>query len=95
MLATTQISLVLAFAGNGMEPYRRAPIIVICQPPTLVVGGHQMSETDKSHFLLLVQKMRERAEEARWIQGPGSSSDMFEIAERYEKLASRIENEGS
>jgi hypothetical protein len=58
-----------------------------------------MSETDKSHFLLLASKMRERAEEARTIadgfQDPEARRMMFEIAERYEKLAARIENEGS
>jgi len=56
-----------------------------------------MTETDKSHFLFLARKMRERAEEARTLaeefRDPQARRMMFEIAERYEKLAQRLGDE--
>jgi len=55
-----------------------------------------MTETDKSHFLFLVRKLRERAEEALTLadtfRDPETKRMMLEIAERYEKLAQRLED---
>jgi len=60
-------------------------------------GGWRMTETNKSHFMFLARKMRERAEEARTLaeefRDPQARRMMFEIAERYEKLAQRLEDE--
>jgi hypothetical protein len=61
-----------------------------------------MSEADES-LSFMATRFRDRAEEARTMAGtmadgfhePEARRMMFEIAERYEKLASRIENEGS
>ena len=56
-----------------------------------------MMENDKIHFLFLARKMRERAEEARTLaerfRDPEARRMMFEVAERYEKLAQRLEYE--
>ena len=53
-----------------------------------------MTETDKSHFLSLVRRSRERAEYARTLaetlRDPDARQMMFETAERYEKLARRL-----
>jgi len=53
-------------------------------------------ETDKSHFLFLARKMRERAEEAQTLAEGFRDREarrmMFEIAQRYEKLAKRLED---
>jgi hypothetical protein len=58
-----------------------------------------MTETDKSHFLFLARKLRERAEEAltlaKTFGDPGARRMMFEIAERYERLAQRLEGGGN
>ena len=55
-----------------------------------------MTETDKSHFLFLSRKMRERAEEARTMakafRDPEARRMMSEVAERYETLAKRLDN---
>ena len=55
-----------------------------------------MTETDKSHFLFLIRKLRERAEEALTLadtfRDPETKRMMLEIAERYEKLAQRLED---
>jgi len=57
-----------------------------------------MTETDKRHFLFLAHKLRERAEEASTLAGafrdPEARRMMLEVAENYEKLAQRMENEG-
>ena len=54
-------------------------------------------QTDKSHFLFLAHKLRERGEEALVIAetflDPEARRMMLEIAERYEKLAQRLEHE--
>jgi hypothetical protein len=56
-----------------------------------------MMETEKSHFLSLARKLRERAEEAlvmaEAFRDPEARQMMFEVAERYEKLALRVEME--
>jgi len=56
-----------------------------------------MMQTDKSHFLFLAHKLRERGEEALVIAetflDPEARRMMLEIAERYEKLAQRLEHE--
>jgi hypothetical protein len=56
-----------------------------------------MTETDKSRFLFLARKMRARAEEAlimgKTFRDPEARRMMFEVAERYEKLAQRLESE--
>ena len=56
-----------------------------------------MPERDKTHFLFLARQLRERAEEALTLaegfRDPEARRMMREIAERYEKLAKRIENE--
>ena len=54
-----------------------------------------MTETDK--FLLLARRLRDRAEEAlsmaETFRDPEAQRIMREIAERYEKLATRLEAE--
>ena len=49
-----------------------------------------MTETDKSHFLFLARKLRERAEEALALAETFRDAEarrmMFEVAELYEKL---------
>jgi hypothetical protein len=54
-----------------------------------------MSEADK--FLFMARKLRERAEEALSLAGtfrdPEAKRIMHEIAERYQKLAQRLEHE--
>jgi hypothetical protein len=54
-----------------------------------------MSEADK--FLVMARKLRERAEEALTLaetfREPDAQRMMHEIAERYEKLARRLEME--
>jgi hypothetical protein len=56
-----------------------------------------MTETDNRQFLFLARKLRERAEEtltlAEGFRDPGARRMMLEIAERYEKLAQRLDNE--
>jgi len=56
-----------------------------------------MTETDKRRFLFLARKMRDRAEEAlimaKTFRDPEARRMMFEVAERYEKLAQRLEYE--
>jgi len=56
-----------------------------------------MTETDKRRFLFLARKMRDRAEEAltmaKTFRDPEARRMMFEVAERYEKLAQRLEHE--
>jgi hypothetical protein len=56
-----------------------------------------MTETDKSHFLFLARKLRERGEEALTLadtfRDPEARQMMLEVAERYQKLAQRIEYE--
>ena len=55
-----------------------------------------MTETNKSHFLFLVRKLRERGEEALTLaetfRDPEAKRMMLEVAERYEKLAQRLED---
>jgi uncharacterized protein (DUF927 family) len=55
-----------------------------------------MTETNKSHFLFLARKLRERAEEALTLAETFHDVEarrmMFEVAERYEKLALRLES---
>jgi len=55
-----------------------------------------MTENGNGHFLLLARKLRDRAEEARTLaeefRDPEARRMMFEIAERYEKLAKRLED---
>ena len=55
-----------------------------------------MTENGNGHFLVLVRKLRDRAEEARTLaegfRDPEARRMMFEIAERYEKLAKRLED---
>jgi hypothetical protein len=57
-----------------------------------------MTETRNGHFLFLARKLRERGEEvltlADTFRDPATRRMMSEIAERYEKLAQRLENEG-
>ena len=56
-----------------------------------------MTETNKGHILFLARKMRERAEEARTLAGTFRDSEArrmtLEVADRYEKLAQRLEME--
>jgi len=56
-----------------------------------------MTETDKRRFLFLARKMRDRVEEAltmaKTFRDPEARRMMFEVAERYEKLAQRLEHE--
>jgi transcriptional regulator with AAA-type ATPase domain len=56
-----------------------------------------MTETNKSHFLFLARKLRERAEEALTLAETFHDVEarrmMFEVAERYQKLAQRLELE--
>jgi hypothetical protein len=58
-------------------------------------GAPPMSETDK--FLLLARRLRDRAEEALSIaetfHDPEARRTMLEIAERYVRLAVRLEAE--
>ena len=55
-----------------------------------------MTETDNGHFRFLTSKLRDRAEEARTLaegfRDPEARRMMFEIAERYEKLAQRLDD---
>ena len=55
-----------------------------------------MTENRNGHFLLLARKLRDHAEEARTLaeefRDPEARQMMFEIAERYEKLAKRLED---
>jgi hypothetical protein len=55
-----------------------------------------MTETDKSHFQFLARKMRDRAEEAltlaKTFRDPEAQRMMHEVAERYQKLAERLDN---
>jgi hypothetical protein len=55
-----------------------------------------MTETDKTHFLFLARKSRERAEKAlgtaETFRDPDARRMMFGIAERYQKLAARLES---
>jgi hypothetical protein len=55
-----------------------------------------MTEIDKTHLLFMARKMRERAEEAltlaKTFRDPEARRMMFEVAERYEKLAQRLEH---
>ena len=54
-----------------------------------------MPAYDGTHFLLLVRKLRDRAEEASTLaeefSDPEAKRIMREIAERYEELAQRLE----
>jgi hypothetical protein len=56
-----------------------------------------MTETNKSHILFLARRMRERAEEARTLADTFRDSEArrmtLEVAERYEQLAQRLEQE--
>ena len=60
-------------------------------------GGPARPERDKTHFLFLARKLRERAEEALTLaddfRDPEARRMILEIAERYKRLAQRIENE--
>jgi hypothetical protein len=51
--------------------------------------------TETAHFIFLARRLRERAEEALTIaedfRDPEAKRTMLEIAERYEKLAARLE----
>jgi len=53
--------------------------------------------TEADHFLFLSRKLRERAEEALVIaetfRDPEAQRMMLEVAERYQKLADRLEHE--
>jgi hypothetical protein len=55
----------------------------------------EMMETNKSHFLFLARKLRERSEEALTLAETFRDAEarrmMLEVAERYEKLAQRLE----
>ena len=55
-----------------------------------------MPADDRTHFLFLARKLRERAEEALTLaeefHDPEAGRMMREIAERYEKLAQRLES---
>ena len=57
-----------------------------------------MTETDRTHLSFMAWKMRERAQEAlamaKAFRDPEARHMMFEVAERYEKLAERLELEG-
>jgi hypothetical protein len=56
-----------------------------------------MTETNNRHFLFLARKLRERAEEALTLaetfRDPEARRMMLEVAERYQKLAQRIDYE--
>jgi len=53
--------------------------------------------TETADFSFLARKLRERAEEALLIaetfHDPEARRMMFEVAERYQKLADRLEHE--
>jgi hypothetical protein len=55
-----------------------------------------MPADDRTQFLFLARKLRERAEEALTLaeefHDPEAARIMREIAERYEKLAQRLES---
>jgi hypothetical protein len=57
-----------------------------------------MTETDRTDFEFMARKMRERAQEALVMAEAFRDLEarrmMFEVAERYEKLAERLELEG-
>jgi hypothetical protein len=59
--------------------------------------GDEMTETDKSHLLSLARKLHERAKEAPVLAETFRDEEarrmMSEVAERYVKLAERLENE--
>jgi hypothetical protein len=56
-----------------------------------------MMETEKSHFLSMARKLRERSQEAlvmaETFSDPEARQMMLEVAERYKKLAQRLEME--
>jgi hypothetical protein len=60
-------------------------------------GGWRMTETDKSHLLSMARKLRERGQEAlilaETFRDVEARRMMLEVAERYEKLAQRLELE--
>jgi hypothetical protein len=55
-----------------------------------------MTESDRTHFLFLARKLRERAKKAlgtaETFSDPEARRMMFAIAERYQKLAARLES---
>jgi hypothetical protein len=55
-----------------------------------------MTETDNRHFRFLARKLRERAEEALTLaetfRDPEARRMMLEIAERYARLAQRLDD---
>ena len=55
--------------------------------------------TESAKFLVLARKLRERAEEASTLaenfRDPEARRMMDEVAERYRKLAQRLEQEAS
>jgi hypothetical protein len=79
-----------------MKPYRLAPISRDISARTDAVEV-VMSEADEL-LSFMARKLLRRAEEVRtMVEGfhdPEARRTMLEVAERYEKLASRIENEG-
>ena len=56
-----------------------------------------MMETEKSHFLFMARKLRERSDEAlamaETFRDAEARQMMLEVAERYKKLAQRLEME--
>jgi hypothetical protein len=84
-----------ALAGNGMKPYRLVSIIRDISSVIVTMGGTMAD----NNLLLLARDMRARAEEilakAETMQDADARQLMHEIAERYEKLAERLENDAN